>query len=50
MPYKLNYCLQYYFDAVGWAAGGASGLLKTEWWGDGVVICMGLDAYLQMAQ
>jgi len=25
-------CLQC-FDAVGWAAGRASGLKKTEWWG-----------------
>ena len=25
-------CLQC-FDAVGWAAGRASGLYKTEWWG-----------------
>ena len=28
------------FDAVGWAAGWASGLKKTEWWGTGVVICL----------
>ena len=33
------FCLQC-FDAVGWAAGRASGLYKTEWWGAGVVICM----------
>ena len=26
------------FDAVGWAAGRASGLQKTEWWDVGVVI------------
>ena len=26
------------FDAVGWAAGRASGLSKTEWWGAGMVI------------
>jgi len=32
-------CLQC-FDAVGWAAGRASGLQKTEWWGAGVVICL----------
>jgi len=31
-------CLQC-FDAVGWAAGRASGLYKTERWGAGVVIC-----------
>ena len=28
------------FDAVGWAAGRASGLQKTEWWGAGMVICL----------
>jgi len=28
------------FDAVGWAAGRASGLKKTEWWGAGMVICL----------
>ena len=28
------------FDAVRWAAGRASGLQKTEWWGAGVVICL----------
>ena len=33
-------CLQC-FDAVGWAAGRASGLQKTEWWGTGVVILSG---------
>ena len=33
-------CLQC-FDAVGWAAGRASGLhVKTEWWGAGVVVCL----------
>jgi len=26
------------FDAVGWASGRASGLLKTEWWDVGVVV------------
>ena len=31
------FCLQC-FDAVGWAAGRASGLQKTEWWGVGVVV------------
>jgi len=38
-------CLQC-FDAVGWEAGRASGLYKTEWWGAGVVICLerGADA------
>jgi len=28
------------FDAVGWAAGRAFGLSKTEWWGAGMVICL----------
>jgi len=28
------------FDAVGLAAGRASGLYNTEWWGAGVVICL----------
>jgi len=32
-------CLQC-FDAVGWAAGRASSLYKTEWWGAGMVICL----------
>ena len=38
------------FDAVGWAAGRASGLEKTEWWGAGVVICLEQGADLNMAQ
>jgi len=38
------------FDTVGWAAGRASGLWKTEWWGAGVVICLGWGADLHMAQ
>ena len=38
------------FDAVGWAAGRASGLKKTEWWGAGVVICLERGADLHMAQ
>ena len=43
-------CLQC-FDAVGWAAGRASGLYKNlEWWGTGVVICLERDADLHMAQ
>ena len=47
-----GYCLQC-FDAVGWAAGRASGRIwpvKTEWWGDGVVICLERGADLHMAQ
>jgi len=42
-------CLQC-FDAVGWAAGRASGLQKTEWWGAGIVICLERGADLHMAQ
>jgi len=42
-------CLQC-FDAVGWVAGRASGLLKTEWWGAGVVICLERGADFHMAQ
>ena len=38
------------FDAVGWAAGRASGLLKTEWGGAGVVICLERGADLHTAQ
>jgi len=41
-------CLQC-FDAVGWVAGRASGLLKKiEWWGAGVVICLERGADLHM--
>jgi len=42
-------CLQC-FDAVGWAAGRASGLYKTEWWGAGMVICLERGADLHIAQ
>jgi len=45
----LRFCLQC-FDAVGWAAGRASGLLKTEWWGAGMVICLEQGADLHTAQ
>jgi len=38
------------FDTVGWAAGRASGLQKTEWWGAGMVICMERGADLHMAR
>jgi len=38
------------FDAVGWAAGRAPACKKTEWWGAGVVVCLGLSAELHMAQ
>jgi len=37
-------------DAVGWAAGRASGLYKTEWWDAGVVMYLGQRADLHMAQ
>jgi len=40
-------CLQC-FDAVAWVAGRASGLLKTDWWGAGMVICLGRGAHLHM--
>ena len=40
-------CLQC-FDAVGWAAGRASGLKKTEWWGAGVVIYLEQGADLHI--
>jgi len=35
----IKQCL-HCFDRVGWAAGRASGLQKTEWWGAGVVVCL----------
>jgi len=39
------------FDAVGWAAGRASGLLKkTERWDAGMVVCLEQGADLHMAQ
>jgi len=44
-----NNCLQC-FDAVGWAAGRASCLSETEWWGAGMVICLERSADLHMAQ
>ena len=46
---RVSICL-HCFDAVGWAAGRASSLQKTEWWGAGVVICLERDADLRMAQ
>jgi len=42
-------CLQC-IDTVGWAAGRASGLQKTEWWGAGPVICLERDADLHITQ
>jgi len=47
--YYKNNCLQC-FDAVGWAAGRASCLSETEWWGAGMVICLERSADLHMAQ
>jgi len=41
-------CLQC-FDVVGWMAGKASCLYKTEWWGAGMVIRLGRGADLHMA-
>ena len=38
------------FDAVGWAAGSAYGLNKTEWWDAGMVMCLGQGADLHMEQ
>jgi len=38
------------FDAVGWVAGKASGLEKTEWWGAGMVISLERGADLHIAQ
>jgi len=46
----LYYMYLQCFDAVGWAAGRASGLYKTEWWGAGVVICLERGADLHVAQ
>ena len=43
------FCLQC-FDTVGWAAGRASCLYKTEWLGAVVVICLERGADLHMAQ
>ena len=43
------FCLQC-FDAVGWAAGRASGLWKTELWCAGVIICLQRGAGLHMTQ
>ena len=38
------------FDAVGWVAGRASGLSKTQRWGAGTVICLERVADLHMSQ
>ena len=41
-------CLQC-FEVVGWVAGRASGLQKTEWRDAGVVMCLGQGADLHTA-
>ena len=51
--FRLGYNYQTFlkcFDAVGWVAGRASGLQKSEWWGAGMVICLEWHADLYMAQ
>ena len=37
-------CYLQCFDTVGWTSGRASGLLKIEWWGAGMVICLQRNA------
>ena len=46
----FSVCWPQCFDAVGWTAGRASILLKTEWWVAGVVICLERGADLHTAQ
>ena len=48
-PFQPWLCLQC-LDAVGWVAGRASGLYKTEWWGAGMVICLEQVADLRISQ
>jgi len=45
----FQYAILQSFDAVGWVAGRATGLKKTEWWGTGVVICLERGADLHTA-
>ena len=45
----ILHCFQC-FDAVCWASGRASGLLKTEWLGASMVICLEQGADLHVAQ
>jgi len=45
----LLQCLQC-FDTVGWAAGRAADLQKTEWWDAGVVMCLSQGVDLNMAR
>ena len=49
IPYTSKLFIQC-FDTVGWVAGKATGLEKTEWWGAGMVICLERGADLHMAQ
>jgi len=53
LVYSMTWCLQCWclqcFDAVGCAAGRASGLWKTEWWDADMVMCLGQGADLLMA-
>jgi len=45
----FQYAILQCFDTVGWVAGRATGLKKTEWWGAGVVICLERGADLHTA-
>jgi len=55
-PHKVAISNSFYtivlqcFDTIGWVVGRASSLPKTEWWGAGMVICLGRGADLHMAQ
>jgi len=45
----FQYAILQCFDAVGWVAGRATGLKKTERWGAGVVVCLERGADLHTA-
>ena len=45
-----DYCFSFSALTLGWAAGRASGLKKTEWWGADVVICLEQGADLHMVR
>jgi len=45
-----DYCFSFSALTLGWAAGIASGLKKTEWWGADVVICLEQGADLHMVR
>ena len=49
IPYTSKLFIQC-FDTVGWVAGKATGLEKTEWWGAGMVICLERGEDLHMVQ